>query len=292
MDAEPPPVAVLFARITGSVALQGTLGDGAALEALNRSLAGLKASVENHQGSVVKTVGEDLIAQFGHADLALRAANAMQAFMRGQTDGLALQVGFTYGAVIYDRQDIFGDTVNLAARIASLANPKQILTTRQAVDRLSPFLRSLCRSLFATTVKGKAEKVSVHEVLWQQDKGTTVVGAPDQKADAGPTSLTLRCRSRTWTLDEAHDTLVAGRDPACDIIVTGDNVSRHHARIFMRQGKFVLADQSANGTYVRVHHRQDTFIHREEFVLLGQGGIGLGQAVADCGDDAIAYEVG
>lgn len=292
MDADPPPVAVLFARISGSAAVQVKLGDGAAMEALDRSLAGLKASVENHQGSVVKTVGEELIAQFGHADFALRAANSMQAFMRGQTDGLALQVGFTYGVVIYDRQDIFGDTVNLAARIASLANPKQILTTRQAVDCLSPFLRSLCRSLFATTVKGKAEKVSVHEVLWEQDKGTTVVGAPDQKTEAGPVTLKLTFRGRNWDLDEARDALTAGRDPACEIVVLGDKVSRRHVRIFLRQGKFVIADESANGTYVRVHHRQDTFIHREEFVLLGQGAIGLGQTVAECGDDAIAYQVG
>lgn len=93
-------------------------------------------------------------------------------------------------------------------------------------------------------------------------------------------------------MDEGRDALAAGRDPASDIVVAGDKVSRHHARIFLRQGKFVLADQSANGTCVRMQHRAEILLHREEFVLLGRGSIGLGQSVADIGDDAISFEIG
>lgn len=292
MDADGTPLAVLFAQISGSAALLESLGNSKAMDAVNAAHAGLKAAVGKHGGSVVKTVGDELIARFDSADLALQAASAMQAAMRGQPDGLALKIGFTFGPVIRENDDIFGDTVNLASRMAAMANPRQILTTRQAVDRLSAFLRSTCRSLYTTTVKGKSEKIPVYEAIWHQDKGTTVVGDPGEQVPAAPATLKLSWRGKTWNMDEGRDALAAGRDPASDIVVTGDKVSRNHARIFLRHGKFVVADQSANGTYVRMQHRAEIQLHREEFVLLGSGSIGLGQSVEEIGEDAIAFEIG
>jgi class 3 adenylate cyclase len=291
LDARPAPLAVLIAQISGSAALLRLLGDKLAAEAIGESLAGLRAAAEKFGGTVVKTVGDQLIARFGNADPAMQAASAMQAFMSARPNGLALQVGFTVGPVIRENQDIFGDTVNLAARLAEMANPRQILTTRQAVDQLPPLLRTACRSLYTTTVKGKAEKVSVYEAAWQKDKAITIVGEPREEEARGPARLKLSWRGQVWHMDERRDTLNAGRGPENEIVVVGDNVSRHHARIFLRLGKFVIADESANGTYLRAPHRAEVYLHREEFILLGRGSIGLGQSVAEVGDDAIAYEV-
>jgi adenylate cyclase len=285
------PVAVLIAQISGSAALRELLGDRLAAEAVGGALAGLRAAAGRYDGTVVKTVGDDLIARFDSADLAIQAASAMQASMHARTDGLALKAGFTTGPVIQDNQDIFGDTVNLAARLAAMANPRQILTTRQAVDRLAPFLRSVCRSLYTTTVKGKAEKISVYEAVWHKDLATTMAGDSREQDARGPATLKLSSRGEVWNMDERRDALVAGRDPENEIVVVGDKVSRHHARIFLRQGKFVIADESANGTYLHVQHRAEIYLHREEFILLGRGSIGLGQSVAEIGDDAISFEV-
>jgi class 3 adenylate cyclase len=290
MDADGPPLAILFSRISGAAGLYESLGNDHAAARVGEAQAGLGAAVEKFAGTVVKTVGEELIARFDTADQALQAASAMQVWMRAQADGLALQVGFTYGPVIRDKADVFGDTVNLAARIASLANPRQVLTTRQAVDRLAPMLRSSCRSLYTTTVKGKSEKIAVYEVLWHQDKGTTVVGDPGE--EAAPATLVLRYRGKTWNLDESRDSISLGRDPTNEIVVSGDKVSRMHARFFLRQGKFVVADQSANGTYVRMQHRAEILLHREEFVLLGRGSVGLGLSVDEVGGNAVEFEVG
>jgi hypothetical protein len=267
------------------------LGDKLAAEAVGESLAGLRAAAGRFSGTVVKTVGDQFIARFDSADLAMQAASAMQASMSARPDGLALKVGFTIGPVIQDHQDIFGDTVNLAARLAEMANPRQILTTRQAVDRLAPFLRNVCRSLYTTTVKGKAEKISVYEAAWHSDKAATFVGDTREQDSRGPATLKLSSRGKVWTVDERRDALHAGRGPENEIVVAGDNVSRSHARIFLRQGKFVIADESANGTYLRVQQRAEVYLHREEFVLLGRGSISLGQSVAEVGDDAISFEV-
>ena len=284
-------LAVLIAQISGSAALRESLGDRLAAEAVGGSLAGLRAAAGRYNGTVVKTVGDDLIARFDSADLAMQAASAMQASMRDRPDRLALKVGFTIGPVIQDDQDIFGDTVNLAARLAVMANPRQILTTRQAVDRLAPYLRSVCRGLYTATVKGKAEKISVYEAIWHKDMATTMAGDPRAQDTRGPAMLKLSSRGKVWDMDERRDALGAGRDPENEIVVDGDNVSRHHARIFLRQGKFVIADESANGTYLRMEHRAEIYLHREEFILRGRGSIGLGRSVAEVGDDAISFEV-
>ena len=291
MDAAGKTLAILFSQISGSAPLYESLGNRKAMGVVSKAMTGLKAAVKKHHGIVVKTVGDELIARFASADHALLAASAMQAAMRGHPNGLALKVGFTFGPVIEDKQDVFGDTVNLAARLAAMANPKQILTSRQAVDRLSPFLRSTCRSLYTTTVKGKVEKIVVFEAIWHQDKGTTVVGDAGEETTPAPVSLKLTWRGKTWNMGEEVNALVAGRDPAADILLPGDKVSRQHVRIFLRRGKFVLADQSANGTYVLMQHRAEILLHREEFVLLGAGSIGLGQSVADIGEDAIAFQI-
>jgi len=291
VNADATPLAVLIARISGSAALRGLLGDGLAAEAVGESLAGLRAAAERYSGTVVKTFGDDLIARFDSADFAMQAAVAMQASMRTRSDGLALKVGFTIGPVIQDNQDIFGDTVNLAARLADMANPREILTTRHAVDRLAPFLRSVCRSLYTTTVKGKAEKISVYEAVWQKDQAITLAGDPREQDARGPATLKLSWRGQHWSLDERRDAVSAGRDPDNEIVVVGDKVSRRHARIFLRHGKFVIADESANGTYLRLQQRAEIHLHREEFILLGRGAIGLGQSVAEIGDDAISFEV-
>jgi adenylate cyclase len=292
MDAAGKTLAILFSQISGATALYESLGNRKAMDVVSKAMAGLRTSVRKHRGTVVKTVGDELIASFGTADDALQAAGAMHASLKGHRDGLALKAGFTVGPVIEDKKDVFGDTVNVASRLAVMANPRQVLTTRQAVDRLSPMPRSTCRSLYTTAVKGRAEEISVYEVIWEHDKSTTVVGDVGAEVAQAVVRLKLSWRGNTWDMGEKLHTLVAGRDPEADIVLPGDKVSRQHVRVFLRRGKFVLADQSANGTYVQMPHRAEILLHREEFVLLGAGSIGLGQSVAECGEDAISYEIG
>jgi hypothetical protein len=231
------------------------------------------------------------MARFARPDDALQAVAAMQLSMKDHREGLSVKAGFAFGPAIEEKGDLFGDTVNVASRLAAMANPRQALTTKQTVDALSPMPRSTCRALYTTGVKGRSEEVSVYEVIWQQDKSTTVVGDTGDEAPATVATLKLSWRGRTWNLGDALTGVIAGRDPAADIVLPGDKVSRQHARVFLRRGKYVLADQSANGTFVQMQHRAEILLHREEFVLLGTGSIGLGQSVAEIGEDAISFEI-
>jgi predicted component of type VI protein secretion system len=61
--------------------------------------------------------------------------------------------------------------------------------------------------------------------------------------------------------------------------VTGDLISRYHSRIEHRRGKFIITDQSTNGTFIQTEEGQEIFLRREELTLYGSGYISLGKKV-------------
>jgi predicted component of type VI protein secretion system len=82
-----------------------------------------------------------------------------------------------------------------------------------------------------------------------------------------------------------------GREGACDLIVQNDLASRLHIRIELRSGKFVIADQSTNGTYIRSSDGNVVHITREETVLYGNGSISLGQSFAEYPDELVEFSI-
>ncbi len=80
-----------------------------------------------------------------------------------------------------------------------------------------------------------------------------------------------------------------GRGERNSLVVDRELVSRIHASIEFRQGKFILVDRSTNGTYLLLENGARFFVHREEFTLHGRGSICLGQAVSKHNPDLIDY---
>jgi class 3 adenylate cyclase len=118
-DAGVSQVALLFTDLQGSTALYERVGDAAAYNMVREHFALLAAIVRNHDGAVVKTIGDAVMASFSDPAQAVRAALAMQAQI-GSTD-LVLKVGVHAGpsvvVTLNDRLDYFGSTVNMAARL-------------------------------------------------------------------------------------------------------------------------------------------------------------------------------
>jgi hypothetical protein len=77
---------------------------------------------------------------------------------------------------------------------------------------------------------------------------------------------------------EFRVTMTIGRDTNHDIVILDKMTSRNHARIEKRINKYVLIDQSANGTYVTIGGRDEIVLRREEFVLYGNGQIAFGES--------------
>lgn len=282
MTAKPHNLAVLFADISRSTQLYETLGDRAALQRIDQTLTTMKRVAQKFGGKTVKTIGDEILCVFPTADAALQAASEMQVAAGNaplhDNIRLAMRIAFHYGEVIEEDGDVFGDTVNVAARLASLAKAEQILTSRQAVDALSPFLRLGIRKVESLPLKGKQEEVEVCEVIWQFGEDLTMM----EGRIAGPAKetakLTLHLGDRTWLMEDGRTALTIGRDAHNDIPITSKMASRQHARIEHRRDKFVLVDVSTNGTFVTFDGAEEVLVKREELRLHGSGILSFGQS--------------
>ncbi len=288
-------LAVLFADVSGSTKLYERLGDAEALRAVDRVIKRMERAIQGFKGRLVKTIGDEVMATFNTAEDAFMASTEMQQRISDlpAVSGvkLTIRVGFHYGSAIEEANDVFGDTVNTAARIVGLANSEQILSSKQTIDELPPLLRESTRDLEQLSVKGKADGVHVFEVLWRQTDELTMKAKSIAKAPgAEPIKLCLRYRGKAFLLDEKSALLTMGRDPGSDLIIEDRKASRHHARIERRGDKYLIIDQSTNGTYLAPKGEKEVLLRREEVLLQGAGTICFGGSINETHADFVQYE--
>src|SRR5262245_37648576 len=120
------PGCVVFADVSGSTALYESVGDQLAHRAISGCVELFKDEVAGQGGRVVKTIGDEVMAVFPDANGAARAALGMQrgvdAMPQVEDSKLGCRIGFHGGSLIHRDGDVFGDAVNLAARLAGLAS--------------------------------------------------------------------------------------------------------------------------------------------------------------------------
>lgn len=286
-------MAVLFADVSDSTRLYESLGDTLAFGQVRQCVGLLTTITSTFGGRVVKSIGDGLMCAFPDADNASQAAAEMQRQIaeHPQLNGgkkLSIRIGFHFGPVIQSGDDVFGDSVNVAARMAGLAVAGQALTTAETVEAMSPYLRESTRQLESLPVKGKEFEVDVHEVLWQPSSDRTVVrgrSAP-RPAEIGVSTLIISYRGADIMLTAGA---YLGRDADNTVQVADPLASRRHARIELRAGKFVLIDQSSNGTFVLVGTGSEIQLRREEMILHGTGVIAFGHSVHDPGTEVMRF---
>jgi adenylate cyclase len=171
-------VTVLFADVSESMKLYASEGDKVAAEAIARCVDKLRQYVESSGGRVVKTIGDEVMAVFATPDAAAIAAGRMQhaidEMLPVGASKLAVRIGFHCGPVIQNGSDVFGDTVNLAARLVEQAGRSQIITSHETANKLGPIFRSFKRPLYAIHVKGKAEEIMLCELIWRHADDVTL----------------------------------------------------------------------------------------------------------------------
>ena len=287
---------VLFADVCDSTTIYESLGDSRALASINRLFRVLTQKVEAHGGKIVKTLGDGMVCQFGDAESAFRAACDVQAAAvaaeAGDGPKLAIKVGVNWGPVVTEGGDVFGDTVNVCARLVAMANAGQVLTTQQAVEALPRSLMRRCRALYPMKIKGRAEPVSVYDVPWRVDPDLTETSMQvEAPVRAGRWVLKLSYGGETFDVQPERDARI-GRDSANDVVIPSPRASRVHARIYARERNFVIVDQSSNGTFVLIDGSDNEVILRREEALLGERGwIGLGTPASKHGNHVLRYRL-
>ena len=206
---------------------------------------------------------------------------------------VAIRIGCHFGAVVLENKDIFGATVHTANRMTSQAKAGQVILTGDTVARLSPEWRAVSRRIDVTTVRGLAEDMELFEVLWQQEDATSMLPSIEIESRKGQRAGKVRMRylGQEFVLDDAKKIFTMGRAEENDIVVKGTLISRLHAKIEVTREKFLLVDQSTNGTFVINQEGRESFVRRDSVPLQGKGLIGLGKLPEANAPDAIRYQL-
>lgn len=282
---------VLFADITGSTGLYEKLGDEKAHAQVSDCLKLLIDKTIAGGGVHVKTIGDEILSTFPDADSAISVAIGMQEALAGNP--LSIKIGCHLGHVIHDAGDIYGDAVNLAARVVSVATRDEIVTTQPTVDELSPQYRDKARHLDTITVKGKDEPTIMYQILWRVSDDVTVMGTdPTLRKSRSRHSLNFSYRGKSYSLTAETNQFTIGRSSKNDLVITDDRASRIHAVVQFKRGRFKLVDQSSNGTYIVQDNDLSNriFLKRELVDLSGSGMIGFGTIPDAESGEAVRYE--
>ncbi|MBV8910797.1 MAG: adenylate/guanylate cyclase domain-containing protein, partial [Gammaproteobacteria bacterium] len=269
-------LAILFADVVGSTRLYDLMGDARAREMVAICIEVMRSATEQRQGTVIKTMGDEVMATFPSADAALNAGAQMQqqisthAQLKVDGQPVAIRVGCHFGPVMLENRDVFGAAVHTANRMTSQAKAGQIITTAATVEKLSPEWRAACRQIDIATLKGQGNEVALFEVLWQTEDVTSMLpGIATDVRTPRTMRLRLRCDEREMLVDEHHASITIGRAEDNDVVVKGNLISRLHARIELSRNKFVLVDQSTNGTFVQSADGEESFVRRDSLQLKG-----------------------
>jgi len=293
-------LAILFADVVGSTHLYEVLGDDRARATVQQCLAVMKQATEHYGGTVIKTMGDEVMSTFPSADDALNAANQMQQritnTIRIETDDshVSIRIGCHFGPVVAEDRDIFGAAVHTANRMTSQAKAGQILTTSTLVEQLTPQWKALVRQIDVATPKGQSDEVAVFEVLWQPEEATNMLPSidPSARPPTPATRLRLRFRGEELVVGQNGKVMITmGRADENDVVIKGNLISRVHARIDAARNRFVLVDESTNGTFVQQDAGEELYVRRDSMALTGSGVISMGRVAARGTPLAIEYLV-
>ena len=288
-------VAILFADVVGSTQLYDKFGDTKASETVAHCLDIMKDATYQFNGTVIKTIGDEVMSTFETVDDAMGAAVMMQSRVTSETkDGgipVRIRIGCHFGPVVQEQNDIFGAAVHTANRMTSQAKAKQIVISGSTVDHMGPDLRKQTRQIDVATVRGRLDEVALFELVWPPEEATSMLPTLEwENKDRRASKLLINFRDKSIEVSDQRKSINLGRADDNDLVVKGNLISRIHAKIEMRRGKFVLIDQSTNGTFLQSVRGQETFVRRDSTELNDEGTIGLGRSEEPGSSLAIYYK--
>jgi adenylate cyclase len=297
---------VMFADLTGSTSVFEALGNDAATEAVRTLTDWIGRTCEQHDGRVIKYMGDGVLALFPRAADAMDAVVLMQRELvrrkeqRGPVHQMELQVGLACGDVVEVSGDCFGDAVNVAARLTDLSGPAEILVTDAVVRQLSgppPGVRF--HDMGLVPIRGKSQEHRLFRIEWHEDTSTEMMTLPASDALLGrlrkpvaDAALILRYLDLAHEFGSDEMPVHLGRAREAEFSIPDPRVSRLHARIEWRGHGFALVDLSSNGTCVRFNGAPtEVRLRRDDCVLHAGGEIALASEFGDFTLPTIQFEL-
>ena len=286
----------MFADVAGSTHLFEVLGDDQARASIAETLELLTNVINGHNGTVIKTIGDEVMCTFPEPDDSANAATEMQETledandMREEGPEIKIRIGMHFGPALLEGGDVFGDAVNVAARMAAQAKGGQIITTKTTIDLLDPVTQASSRFVDHAPIKGKKDVIEIYEIIWQETDVTTMatdVGSSQSQQDE--VSLEVSYNKISLIVNHDKSGLMMGRSKACDLPINEQLASRQHVKIELRRDKFFVIDQSTNGTHIKIDGADESFLRREEMPINANGKISLGKSFKDSPSEIVTF---
>ena len=256
-------VAVLFTDIQGSTAYFEKFGDLAGLAMVHECNDALSRVVEEHGGRVIKNIGDAIMACFDNCEQSVRATIVMQRRLselnarKSEEDRSRVRIGVHHGVGIVKSNDVFGDVVNVASRIQSLAQPEQILISDSLFQEVANCGFDIT-PLGRFQLKGKSETRQIFEVRWNGRSAApnfaqTVLATEIPRAD----KLTIQHLNRAGKVDAERplsaEGVTIGRTEGDLTFPDDSSIYSPHARFFFQEGRAIVEDLSqAGGIFIRL----------------------------------------
>jgi adenylate cyclase len=263
------------------------------IDGLFRDLSGIARHLG---GETAQTADDKLIISFGSADDAVTAAVMMHQFaathpqpMLQKPPYLSLHIRIGTGTVLREGYRLSGDAVQWATHAAATCTPHLTLLSDTTYQYLSMENKDRAHLLGRRAANGDHKLHRIFEFTGN-DEGITLAQEH------------LPLPARMEVLDIIHGPVVRTMNADCpvlhigrlaenDLILSYPRVSRKHAKIENRQGKFLLVDTSTNGTYVKIGNLDTIHVLRDEMPLIGKGTISPGRKAASSSPGAIHFTV-
>jgi adenylate cyclase len=292
-------VTVVFADLTGSTGIFESLGNTKATRAITSVTQWIGKVCTAHGGRVVKYLGDGVLLVFKDNAKAVGAVIEMQRLHQQRIGDwpqplrMGLQIGMARGEIVEQAGDCFGDAVNLASRLSDLSGREQIFATSAVIDQLEQsgaagITRSVCLGELA--IRGRTEACVVHKIEWQSEvlsDPMTVRAAfgestTDSREFGALPEIEFSWLGTHTAFTQNQLPVFLGRDSNAQFVVKDPRVSRRHANIEYRAGKFYVEDVSSYGTWVRFTDTKAVVaLRRQECVLMADGEIALGAPFED-----------
>ncbi|HTK99170.1 MAG TPA: adenylate/guanylate cyclase domain-containing protein [Pseudomonadales bacterium] len=268
---------VAFVDVVDSVGLYRRVGDEAAQLRIEEALAFASACAIEGGGRCVKRNGDELLLLFPNADATCHALKAIQI-----DTVLELRIGAHSGALIHKRGDLYGDTVNIAARLTAIARAREIVISETVHQALGHPIRKACRRFEQVRLRGTARSMAIYHLCWEPGTATHFNSSVRRTTGATRRRLTLQTKAGPIALGREQE-ITIGRDPQCDVVINDPRVSRFHATLEWHRGIVVLRDHSTNGSFVRSDDQsRPHFVRREVLPIRGVGELNFGADGTDC----------
>lgn len=300
MDKSLPTLAVLFADVSGSTRLYEQYGDAIARGDLSQCIALLGRAASGLGGETLKTIGDEIMVAFTDPLKAALAATEMQASLRKACEEgsykmgvLHIKIGWHFGAVAWRDDELVGEAPVTAQQIIKLAKADEILTSRQAIERLPDVMFPDIHVIDHVPAEAWNGELVIYKMPWERSGDETQISSkPRAAVVATEVALLLEYAGQRLRVDTQNTSCSVGRGKQATLQVNGKLTSRQHAELSLRHGRFSIRDESTNGTYIVADGGERRHLRREEDVLTGKGTLGFGNWPDLDPDGAVRFDCG